>query len=149
MPWMSQLARHQVVAIADADQLPPEAAQDRREMSAFGVRAIMSTTQIAEGSMYGGLSVLSAKAGPWPETYVADLRLLSAALTSRMAAEQAKRSLADAIALGDQARATQQQFFATIGHELRTPIAAIVGFAEMLADEAHDRGDPRDAVAGP
>ena len=139
MPWMSQLARRDIVVIPDAEQLPPEAEQDRREFAICHALALLGSAQIADGTMYGSLSVVSGEAGPWPATYVADLRLLSAALTSRMAAEQAQRSLADAIALGDQARTSQEQFFATIGHELRTPIAAIVGFAEMLADEAHDR----------
>ena len=138
MPWMSQIIRRDVAVIHDADQLPPEAAQDRRELAVSSIKALLGSAQHADGTMYGSLSVVSSQAGPWSETLVADLRLLSAALTSWMVAEQAKRSLADAIAVGDQARAAQQHFFATIGHELRTPIAAIVGFAEMLADEALD-----------
>ncbi len=142
MPWMSQHARREVVAIPDAGTLPAEAEQDRLELAACGIRSLLASAQHADGVMYGSLSVVSSQSGPWPETLVADLRLLSAALTSRMGAEQAKRSLADAIALGNQAHSSQQQFFAAIGHELRTPIAAIVGFAEMLADEAHDRGAP-------
>ena len=136
MPWMSQHARRDVAVIPDAEDLPAEAEQDRLELAACGIRALLGSAQHANGVMYGSLSVVSSQAGPWPETVVADLRLISAALTSRMGAEQAKRSLADAIALGDQAHASQQQFFAAIGHELRTPIAAIVGFAEVLADEA-------------
>lgn len=138
MPWLSQALRHDVAAIPDSEQLPTEAEQDRRELVSCGARAVLVSAQNADGTMYGSLSAVSAQPGPWTETQVADLRLLSAALTSRMAAEQAKRSLADAIALGDQARASQQQFFAAIGHELRTPISAIVGFAEVLADEASD-----------
>lgn len=147
MPWMSQLLRHDVVAIPDAEQLPPEADQDRREMASTVARAVLASTHMVDGTMYGSISVASAEPGPWPEAYVADLRLLSAALSSRMAAVQAKRSLADAIALGDQARASQQHFFATVGHELRTPIAAILGFAEVLVEESLDRL-PRDGADG-
>lgn len=139
MPWMSQLARTDIVAIMDGDLLPPEADQDRQEMTNLGARALLASTQNADGTMYGSISVVSADVGPWPHSAVADLRLLSAALTSRMSAEQAKRSLADAIALGDQARASQEQFFAAIGHELRTPISAILGFAEVLTEEARDQ----------
>ena len=145
MPWMSQVLRHDVAVIPDSRKLPPEAEQDRRELEACGARAVLGSAQTADSEMYGSLSVGSADAGPWPGTLVADLRLLSAALTSRMAAEQAQRSLADAIALGDQARASQQQFFAAIGHELRTPISAIVGFAEVISEEAAEL----DAVTGP
>lgn len=140
MPWMSQHARHDVAVVPDTDQLPPSAAQDRRELASCHVRAVVASSQLSEGTMYGSISVASQQPGDWPEPYVVDVRLLSAALTSRMAAEKATRSLADAIALGDQARAAQQQFFATIGHELRTPIAAILGFAEVLGDDARDQG---------
>ncbi len=74
--------------------------------------------------------------GPGRQTHVADFRLLNAALTSRIALEQARRSLADAVAAGAQTREAQQHFFASIGHELRTPLTAIVGYTEMLVDEA-------------
>ena len=144
MPWMSQVLPHDVAVIPDSEDLPPEADQDRRELEACGARAVLGSAQNADGKMYGSLSVVSAEAGAWPETYVADLRLLSAALTSRMVAEQAQRSLADAIAVGDQAHVSQQQFFAAIGHELRTPISAIVGFAEVISEEAAEL----DAVTG-
>lgn len=152
MPWMSQLTRREVVAIPDAEALPPEARQDRLELATCDVRSLLASSQHADGVMYGSLSVVSGQAGSWPETLVADLRLLSAALTCRMGAEQAKRSLADAIAVADQAHASQQQFFAAIGHELRTPIAAIVGFAEVLADEAQEVAsdtDPEAALPSP
>lgn len=139
MPWMSQVLRHGVAVIPDSDALPPGAEQDRRELDGLSVRALLGSSQVADGTMFGSLSVVSASPGLWPEHLVADLRLLSAALTSRMSAEQAKRSLADAIALGDQARASQEQFFAAIGHELRTPISAILGFAEVLTQEAEDQ----------
>nr|WP_246415967.1 HAMP domain-containing sensor histidine kinase [Nocardioides luti] len=64
-----------------------------------------------------------------------------------MAAVRAQESLADAIRRGDQARASQQQFFSAIGHELRTPIAAIVGTAEMLGADARDHAAADGAAA--
>ena len=138
-PWMSQLARHHVVVIPDAEALPAEADQDRRELAHCHVRAVMASSQIADGTMYGSLSMASAEPGPWPPGHVADLRLLSAALTASLGAAHAKRATAEAIAVSEQARTQQQQFFATIGHELRTPVAAMIGFAEMLGDEAREQ----------
>ncbi len=94
---------------------------------------------VSDGALFGSVAVSRQTPGAWPESQVADLRLLSAALGSRMSATRARDSLADAIRRGDLARASQQQFFATIGHELRTPIAAIVGTAEMLGADARDQ----------
>lgn len=140
MPWMSQHTRNRPIVITNAEALPPEADQDRRELASVHVTGLMSSSQLSGGTMFGSISVVSAEAGPWPDELIADFSLLSAALTSRMSVEQAKRSLADAIAVGDQARASQQQFFATIGHELRTPLAAILGFAEVIREEAREQG---------
>ena len=39
---------------------------------------------------------------------------------------------------------SQQQFFAAIGHELRTPIAAILGTAELLGSDARELVPPTD-----
>ena len=87
--------------------------------------------------MYGSLAMGGRGARTVATTsHVADFRLLNAALTSRIALEQARRSLADAVATGAQTREAQQHFFASIGHELRTPLTAIVGYTEMLVDEA-------------
>jgi signal transduction histidine kinase len=138
LPWLSQLARRDVTAIADTARLPVEAAQDIRELTSCGVQALVSRSILCDGVLFGSVAVARETAGDWPEQYVADLRLLSAALGSRMSATQARGSLADAIQRGDLARASQQEFFAAIGHELRTPIAAIVGTAELLGADARD-----------
>lgn len=136
MPWVSQRARQAVLPITDIDLLPPEADQDRREISGCGIRGMVVGTQISDGVMFGSLALGSTTAGPWPDGHVADFRLLNAALTSRIALEQARRSLAEAVSVGAQSREAQQTFFASIGHELRTPLTAIIGYAEMLVDEA-------------
>lgn len=138
MPWVSQRSRLGIVVIPDRDKLPHEAAQDAREMAQCHVRGIVNTSLLSGADMFGSFSMGSERAGDWPESLVADLRLLSSAFTSRMSADAARRSLADAIVRGDQASAVQQQFFAATGHELRTPISAILGFAEVLQSEAED-----------
>lgn len=152
MPWLSQLARRvdfAAVAVHDADLLPPEAAQDRRELEWCHVRALVSSAVLSDGTMFGSIAVARETSGRWSDQFVTDLRLLSVALGARMAVVRARTSLADAIRRGDQARASQQQFFATIGHELRTPLAAIVGTAELLGSDAREvvEEQPADAPA--
>jgi signal transduction histidine kinase len=138
MPWVSQQVRHRVVVVADSRQLPPEAEQDGLEMAACGVSALVTSGFVSNGSMFGSLAMGRQTPGEWPEQLVADLRLLSAALASRISEARARESLADALQRGDLARASQQEFFSAIGHELRTPLAAIVGTAELVGDDARE-----------
>ncbi len=141
MPWVSPRAREAPLVLIDIDLLPTEADQDRRELDALGIRSMVVSACIADGVMYGSLSMGGAATGPWPVSNVADFRLLNAALTSRIALEQARRSLAEAVAVGAQSRENQQHFLASIGHELRTPLTAIMGYTEMLVDEAGENED--------
>ncbi len=149
LPWVSQRAREGVVSIVDIDLLPPEADQDRREIAGCGIAGMIVGAQNSDGVMFGSLALGSSEAGDWPDGHVADFRLIRAALTSRLALEQARRSLAEAVTVGARSRETQQQFFASIGHELRTPLTAIIGYAEMLVDEAEalDPGPLAQAVS--
>ncbi len=145
MPWVSPRAREAPIAMPDTHLFPPEAEQDRRELTANGIRSLVVGTSVVDGVMFGSLALGSSTVGSWPETFVADFRLLNSVLTSRMGLEQARRSLAEAVAVGAQSRETQQHFFASIGHELRTPLSAIVGYTEMLVDEATEA--PEDPLA--
>jgi len=136
LPWISQLARRDAIVLRDTGLMPPEAVQDVRELAACGLRAMVTRSVLCDGLLFGSVGISRETPGTWPDEYVADVRLLAAALGSRMSAARARGSLVDALRRGDLARASQQDFFAAIGHELRTPIAAIVGTAELLGDDA-------------
>lgn len=146
MPWLSQFARHDIVALVDRDLLPDSAAQDRIELTRVGVRSVVAATLTPGGEMLGSLSLASTLAGPWPSAVIEDLRLLNAAISSRLALAHSRRALADSIATGTEARLAYQQFFASVGHELRTPLAAIVGYTEILLQDAADQ-PPEPVVA--
>ena len=138
MPWLSQFARHGVIAVTDAALLPPMAAEDMAELAACGVRALVVSAVMSAGVMFGSVAIARETPGAWPEHYIPDLSLLTAAMGSRSSAAHARESLAAAISRGDHARDSQLRFFSALGHELRTPIAAIVGSAEMLGSDARD-----------
>ena len=146
MPYLSQRARDEIVALTDRDLLPPEAATDRDELEQCGTAAIVSCALQRDAAMYGSLSVGRSTPGPWSQQLLADYRLLAAALAAGLAAQHARSLLTDALAVGDQARHVQQQFFATVGHELRTPLSTIIGYAELLADQA-ERQPPGEFAA--
>jgi signal transduction histidine kinase len=142
MPWLSRLARTgQAVVMVDRELLPEEAAQDRTELARIDIRSFITASLLTRGDMYGSLSAASTQIGAWPDTLVQDFKLLNAAIISRLALEQSRRSLAEAIEAGTEAQLAYQHFFGSVGHELRTPLSAILGYAEVLVDEAGQTPD--------
>lgn len=145
MPWLSPRARTDVVAVPDTRRLPPEAAQDRRELESCRVGAIASLSLVRDGALLGSIGLARDTPGPWPEHHIADLRLLGAAVTARIAQELTERSLVEAMRRADAAHQSKEHFFAALGHELRTPIAALVGTADLLGEDAAERADSDDS----
>ena len=141
MPWISQLARSGLAILVDRDLMPEEADQDREELISVGVRSLLGSVYSARGAMFGSLSAGSESAGPWPDELIGDFRLLNSALTSRFSLEASRRALAEAIETGNEAQLAYQHFFGAVGHELRTPLAAIMGYTEVLMDDASSHPD--------
>jgi signal transduction histidine kinase len=141
LPWLSPTARRRAAVVVDIDQLPPEADQDRRELADCGVRAVITRSVARDNVLYCGVAIARESSGPWPAAQVADVELLATALADRIAAELSHRSLVDAVERADEAHESKEQFFAALGHELRTPIAAIMGTAELLGEDARERAE--------
>ncbi|MBL0747065.1 sensor histidine kinase [Nocardioides baculatus] len=148
MPWLSRRGREAImVVLSDRELLTPDAAEDRGQLEREGVRSLVAASLRSRSEMFGSISLSSDAAGPWPQQLLDDFRLLTAAITSRLTLEQARRALAEAIDAGAEAQLGYQQLFGAVGHELRTPISAVLGYCEGLIDDAQ-HGTPDELVSG-
>lgn len=147
MPYVSHWARDGIVAVPDRELLPPDGAQDRMELEQGGASALVNSALQRDDVMYGSISLARSLPGEWPQELLADFELLVATLAARLADQHARLMLTDALEVGKQARAAQQHFFAAVGHELRTRVSTIMGFAELLSDEAEHQ-PPGDFATG-
>jgi signal transduction histidine kinase len=139
MPYVSQWARDEIVAVPDRDRLPAAGARDREELEACGTAALVTCSLQRGEVMYGSFSLARSTPGEWSAGLLADYRLVVSALSALLGHEHDRRLLLDAVAVGERARARQQQLVATVSHELRTPVSTIIGYAELLADEAEQQ----------
>lgn len=142
LPYLSQAARAAgVVALPDTDTLStlgPLTRTDLLELRSNGIASMLSAPLLYDGVMFGAIALNRDHAGTWSPDLAGGLRLLAAALAARLVTERSHDLVADAVQVAEDARATQQQFFRTLGHELRTPIAAIIGTAELLSADLTD-----------
>lgn len=54
--------------------------------------------------------------------------------------------LRSATAEAERASAAKAEFLAKMSHELRTPLNAVIGYSQMLLEDAHDEGDTNSAA---
>jgi len=139
MPYVSQWARDEIVAVPDRDRLPVAGARDREELEACGTAALVTCALQRGEVMYGSFSLARSTPGPWSDGLLADYRMVVAALSALLGHQHDQRLLLDAVAVGERAHTRQQQLVATVSHELRTPVSTIIGYAELLADEAEQQ----------
>jgi two-component system sensor kinase FixL len=135
LPWL--IARVQdgdEVRIARIEELPEQAALDRRTFVALGLLSQVALPLKAGGTVLGGLVLATDSAGrSWPDELMEQLRLLGEVMANAFASAKAER---------ESARLRQElahigrvsalgELTASLAHELNQPLTAILNNAEV------------------
>lgn len=140
-PWLSQCCRdHAGVSVADVTLLPEEAADERADLTDRDVRGFIAAVLRVDGVVFGSIGGMRSDAGPWPADLLAGMALLAAAVGSRLLLARRRDEVADSVAAAAAARDAQNRFLSSVGHEMRTPLAAVIGSLDLLKDEAGEAG---------
>lgn len=154
-PWIAQrLVEGAAVAFDRLDELPREAALDRRSLRQFGICSAMIVPVIGDGRVAGALSFARSRDGSaWPKALLLRVRLVGEVLAAFIARDVSERRARDAQAQSAHAAriGTVGVFAASLVHELTQPAAATLANAQtatdMLAAQAPNTGELRLVVA--
>ncbi|MCG6876342.1 MAG: GAF domain-containing protein [Betaproteobacteria bacterium] len=105
----------------------------RESLVQAGARAVLALPLLREGQLVGGLVVVRNRPGEFSQNVV-DL-LTTFAAQSALAIQNARL-----FAELERASKHKSEFLANMSHELRTPLNAVIGYSEMLQEEAVDLG---------
>ena len=95
-PWcQQQLEEGRIVAISSMEDLPPEAARDRKLYQYFGIKSALTVPlRTAEGSTIGALNVNTVlQECTWPESLIPRLQLISEIFTNALLRKQSEMEL--------------------------------------------------------
>ncbi len=134
--------RGEVFAAHDLMALGAEARAEQTSFAAFGVRAVLQVPIVVEGEGVGliGFNYWDT-VEPWDAHLVETIRLVGQVIGVVLIRERAESSVRRASERAEEAMRSKDAVFAHLSHEFRTPLHAILGFAELLEIEHRSDGD--------
>jgi len=127
------IMKRQPVQIPDITVESSVTTHVRDRLIESGFRAVLAVPLIREDQVMGALTVVRKQRGEFPQQVI-DL-LTTFASQSALAMQNAQ--LFHQLEIASQHKST---FLANMSHELRTPLNAVIGYSEMLQEDAVDLG---------
>jgi signal transduction histidine kinase len=140
-------ALREPVEVADAREgefrVQYGSAHVREAIERSGMRALLAVPLLREDGILGGLVLQRTTPGAFAREVVALMQTFAS--QSALAIQNARlyREIEDKSRQLEIVSKHKSQFLANMSHELPTPLNAIIGFSELLQEEAEDTGQER------
>jgi signal transduction histidine kinase len=136
-PYSHGLAeRGQPFEVRELHDLPPEAEAERQSFGAFGVRSVLQIPIHVGGELLGMIGFNHYREpSRWDAATIERLRQVGQAIGVALGRRAADRRTQRALAAAERANQVKDELITTASHELRSPLHAVLGFAEILALE--------------
>ena len=146
-PWSAaKLFAGEVWHSPDIDDLPEEAEAERRSFAEFGVVSVLQVPMRNGGRLVGALGLNHVgEPRAWTTNDIDLLRRLSDAVGLALLRREANRAVAVARDEAERTSRARAALLSSVSHEMRTPLHAILGFAELLDTPERDEAE-REAI---
>ena len=143
LPWLGKrLAQGDPVRISRLDELPEEAATDRRSLSARGIRSLAAVPLLVGGAVVGALGFSRLRGErPWPDELMARLQLLADVFANVQARRRADGAVRESEERRRRAEEEAQRQRDELAHALR-----VSTLGELTASFAHEINQPLSAI---
>lgn len=136
--WVATHLRGESMHVPDVQQLPPDSGV-RQILEPQGVVTLIALPIATAGECFGfvGFDVVTGRRD-WTDTEHQLLRVLAELFANAELRRRYEQQLVAAREQAEVASEAKTRFLSTISHELRTPMAGVLGMTELLLDEDLD-----------
>jgi C4-dicarboxylate-specific signal transduction histidine kinase len=128
LPWVAaKLRRGELLVFSNLEELPPEAAEERRVLARLGLKANVSVPLLVSGTVIGALAIgCIRQSRPWPADVLQRIQLMGTVFGNALARKRAMEEYLEiSRALAHAGRvAAMGQLASSFAHEINQPLGA-------------------------